>query len=132
MVSAGDSAVEKGKGGHGEGGNGNGERGGGGGGQSVFCYVNSVFAPGLDEGVGGLWRVSFAFFFFLANFVWVEDRGEVEGGRVVFGRLEEGILPLCLMLMLMLMRRIVLQDGRPTDRCVFHDAGFWLIPNKTQ
>lgn len=24
----------------------------------VFCYVNSVFAPGLDEGVGGLWRVS--------------------------------------------------------------------------
>lgn len=28
---------------------------------SVFCYVNSVFAPGLDEGVGGLWRVSFPF-----------------------------------------------------------------------
>jgi len=26
---------------------------------SVFCYVNSVFAPGLDEGVGGLWRVRF-------------------------------------------------------------------------
>ena len=25
---------------------------------NVFCYVNSVFAPGLDEGVGGLWRVS--------------------------------------------------------------------------
>lgn len=24
-----------------------------------FCYVNSVFAPGLDEGVGGLWRVSY-------------------------------------------------------------------------
>ena len=24
---------------------------------SVFCYVNSVFAPSLDEGVGGLWRV---------------------------------------------------------------------------
>ncbi|MCJ1412139.1 Ubiquitin-like protein [Ptychographa xylographoides] len=23
---------------------------------SVFCYVNSVFAPGLDEGVGGLWK----------------------------------------------------------------------------
>ncbi|KAI1906302.1 Ubiquitin-like protein [Ophidiomyces ophidiicola] len=23
---------------------------------SVFCYVNSVFAPGLDESVGGLWR----------------------------------------------------------------------------
>ena len=35
--------------------------GGGGegiGGGGVFCYVNSVFAPGLDEGVGGLWRVS--------------------------------------------------------------------------
>jgi ubiquitin-like protein ATG12 len=29
------------------------------GGGSVFCYVNSVFAPGLDEGVGALWRVSF-------------------------------------------------------------------------
>ena len=27
-------------------------------GESVFCYVNSVFAPGLDEGVGALWRVS--------------------------------------------------------------------------
>lgn len=26
--------------------------------ESVFCYVNSVFAPGLDEGVGELWRVS--------------------------------------------------------------------------
>ncbi|KAL9002331.1 MAG: hypothetical protein Q9188_004738 [Gyalolechia gomerana] len=26
------------------------------GGGHVFCYVNSVFAPGLDEGVGGLWR----------------------------------------------------------------------------
>nr|OQO21972.1 hypothetical protein B0A51_08524 [Rachicladosporium sp. CCFEE 5018] len=24
-------------------------------GESVFCYVNSTFAPGLDEGVGGLW-----------------------------------------------------------------------------
>ncbi|KAI9726687.1 MAG: Ubiquitin-like protein [Cirrosporium novae-zelandiae] len=23
---------------------------------SVFLYVNSIFAPGLDEGVGGLWR----------------------------------------------------------------------------
>ncbi|KAL8681964.1 MAG: hypothetical protein Q9186_001972 [Xanthomendoza sp. 1 TL-2023] len=34
------------------------EQGGvpGGGGGHVFCYVNSVFAPGLDEGVGGLWR----------------------------------------------------------------------------
>lgn len=26
--------------------------------EGVFCYVNSVFAPGLDEGVGNLWRVS--------------------------------------------------------------------------
>ena len=26
--------------------------------ESVFCYVGSVFAPGLDEGVGGLWSVS--------------------------------------------------------------------------
>ena len=30
-------------------------------GGGVFCYVNSVFAPGLDEGVGGLWRVSALF-----------------------------------------------------------------------
>lgn len=28
--------------------------------ESLFCYVNSVFAPGLDEGVGNLWRVSCA------------------------------------------------------------------------
>ena len=26
---------------------------------SVFLYVNSVFAPGLDEGVGNLYRVSY-------------------------------------------------------------------------
>ena len=32
-------------------------------GESVFCYVNSVFAPGLDEGVGGLWRVSHFYVF---------------------------------------------------------------------
>lgn len=29
--------------------------------ESVFCYVNSVFAPGLDEGIGNLWRVSYSF-----------------------------------------------------------------------
>jgi hypothetical protein len=32
----------------------------------VFCYVGNVFSPGLDEGVGDLWRVSnpsFAFEF---------------------------------------------------------------------
>jgi ubiquitin-like protein ATG12 len=23
--------------------------------ESVFCYVGSVFAPSLDEGVGNLW-----------------------------------------------------------------------------
>ena len=45
-----------------DGGAGGGEGQGQGQGQAeggVFCYVNSVFAPGLDEGVGGLWRVSF-------------------------------------------------------------------------
>lgn len=31
---------------------------------AVFCYVNSVFAPGLDEGVGNLWRVSVLCVFF--------------------------------------------------------------------
>jgi hypothetical protein len=35
--------------------------------EGVFCYVNSVFAPGLDEGVGNLWRVSFLFPFFFAE-----------------------------------------------------------------
>ncbi len=40
-----------------------------GGGGGVFCYVNSVFAPGLDEGVGGLWRVS-AFFCFCFVLFW--------------------------------------------------------------
>ncbi|ETN39436.1 uncharacterized protein HMPREF1541_05659 [Cyphellophora europaea CBS 101466] len=25
-------------------------------GDGLFCYVNRVFAPGLDEGVGNLWR----------------------------------------------------------------------------
>ena len=30
--------------------------------ESVVCYVNSVFAPGLDEGVGGLWKVSVSLF----------------------------------------------------------------------
>ena len=25
--------------------------------QSILCYINRVFSPGLDEGVGGLWKV---------------------------------------------------------------------------
>ena len=33
-------------------------------GESVFCYVNSSFAPSLDEVVGNLWRVSFYDSFF--------------------------------------------------------------------
>lgn len=56
-------------GGGGAGGRGTGGESSGGGADvgSVFCYVNNVFAPGLDEGVGGLWRVSSEsqFFFFL-------------------------------------------------------------------
>jgi ubiquitin-like protein ATG12 len=28
--------------------------------ESVFCYVGSVFAPALDEGVGNLWTVSWS------------------------------------------------------------------------
>ena len=36
--------------------------------EGVFCYVNSVFAPGLDEGVGNLWRVSFFLFIVLLLF----------------------------------------------------------------
>lgn len=52
--------------------------------ESVFCYVNSVFAPGLDEGVGNLWRVSYldhAVLRFAIRWVmgWrkVAERGEV-------------------------------------------------------
>lgn len=53
----------------------------------MFCYVNSVFAPGLDEGVGALWRVSF-FFVFLSTFffrglffMFLSPRGGEGGGR---------------------------------------------------
>lgn len=45
----------------------------------MFCYVNNIFAPGLDEGVGGLWRVGF-FLGFLFLF-WI------------FHVLKEGALP---------------------------------------
>lgn len=60
---------------------------GNGGGNAVFCYVNSVFAPGLDEGVGGLWRVSLFFFeflfcvLFLGGGVREESRGRAEGSK---------------------------------------------------
>ena len=47
-------------------------------GEGVFCYVNSVFAPGLDEGVGGLWSVSF--FFYSGRGGGGCARGEGEGG----------------------------------------------------
>lgn len=60
----------------------------GAGGGGVFCYVNSVFAPGLDEGVGGLWRVGFSFFFFFFFFPFVFKVGE--GGRGGEG-LESGL-----------------------------------------
>jgi len=36
--------------------------------ESVFCYVGSVFAPALDEGVGNLWTVCMI------------EEGEKEGG----------------------------------------------------
>lgn len=49
------------------------EEGGGGG---VFCYVNSVFAPGLDEGVGGLWKVSRFWDLF-----WEKREGELSNGK---------------------------------------------------
>jgi len=37
---------------------GGGSGSGHGSGEGVFCYVNSVFAPGLEDVVGDLWRVS--------------------------------------------------------------------------
>lgn len=53
---------------------------GGAGGGGVFCYVNSVFAPGLDEGVGGLWRVSCAVVFLFRGWMNGWGRGECKGG----------------------------------------------------
>lgn len=53
---------------------------GGGEGGGVFCYVNSVFAPGLDEGVGGLWRVSSWSNLFLGAGDGVGEREGVEVG----------------------------------------------------
>jgi hypothetical protein len=41
--------------------------------ESVFCYVGSVFAPSLDEGVGNLWTVS------TFKSCCVMERGEEEG-----------------------------------------------------
>lgn len=49
-----------------------------GGAQSVFCYVNNTFAPGLDEGVGGLWRVSF--FYFSPNLYFIYNLHIPNGG----------------------------------------------------
>ena len=44
---------------------------------AVFCYVNSVFAPALDEVVGNLWRVSILSSFFLLLVNLVEGTGVV-------------------------------------------------------
>ena len=55
-----DAGVGEGKG-EGSKGEGKGKSGEGSGSGNVFCYVNSVFAPGLDEGVGALWKVSLGF-----------------------------------------------------------------------
>lgn len=49
---------------------------------AVFCYVNSVFAPGLDEGVGNLWRVSGVDFFFLVVLMVGEGKGRGRSGRL--------------------------------------------------
>ena len=88
-------------------------------GGGVFCYVNSVFAPGLDEGVGGLWRVSCALSF--TFFGW----GNGEGDRLKsLGRMRRfggGGLGFGLTLWL-----AVLQDGRSAYCGIFDDACFWM------
>ncbi len=64
---------------------GEGKAGAVGNGGGVFCYVNSVFAPGLDEGVGGLWKVGvFTFIYSLGLGRRGYMRGLVELGK--FGR----------------------------------------------
>ena len=107
-------AEGKGEGKGAEASKGKGGEGAGAGGGSVFCYVNSVFAPGLDEGVGALWRVSVYFppfvfgvrSFFLVT-VWPGE------GRRGLDKTADGEIQ-------------VLQDRRPTNRCVLDDAGFWM------
>ena len=65
---------------------------------SVFCYVNSVFAPGLDEGMGGLWRVSTILLFYCT---------------LIFDNSNTNF-------------RIVLQDGRSIDCRLFNDPSIRL------
>lgn len=67
----------------------------------MFCYVNSVFAPGLDEGVGNLWRVSIRNY----GLPW---KGSVE---------EVEVVDMCC---------VVLQDRRGAGGQLFGDAGFWV------
>jgi hypothetical protein len=60
--------------------------------EGVFCYVNSVFAPGLDEGVGNRWRVSL-FFFLGGLWFWIWDVGW--GGEMGLGVLVLGMMMMC-------------------------------------
>ena len=48
-------------------------------GDSVFLYVNSAFAPSLEEVVGNLHRVSGFTFVCRRGDEWQEKRGEKEG-----------------------------------------------------
>lgn len=69
---------------------------------SLFLYVNSTFAPALDEVVGNLWRVSL-----LTSFLLPGKHG-VDG-------------------LLILAYRAVLQRlERPAQCRVLNDAGFWM------
>lgn len=86
----------------------------------MFCYVNSVFAPGLDEGVGGLWRVSG--FLFVCLFLFLFLVGWGGGGRGSKGDLR-GLRGFDSGLMRWV---VVFQDGRSAYCVVFHDACFWM------
>lgn len=107
---------------------------------SVFCYVNSVFAPGLDEGVGALWRVSFSFSFLVLDVrggagLWLGSKGGFfsswddvgRGGRAGVERWI-GLVDACVGCGCGGADRgwIVLQDGRSADCGVFDNAGFWV------
>ena len=73
-------------------------------GESVFCYINSVFAPGLDEGVGGLWGVSFCLCVILWD--WVNELGEGVERMGYWDGLGGDFMVFC-----RLTFRAVLQDG---------------------
>lgn len=83
---------------------------------SLFLYVNSTFAPALDEVVGNLWRVSLVLIFsLLVLFFGLPPTAPVGHGEYGYGW------------MLTLACCAVLQGlERPAQRWILDDAGIWM------